>query len=225
MQSEEHPIDAVSVWTHTRHAETRRLAHDSIDKPNRGLTFLQKIATSLPGVWEFRPDVFRDSRGFFLETYHQSRFRELGISDTFVQDNHSSSIRGALRGLHYQLHHPQAKLCRVVEGSALDVAADIRFGSPTFGKWATVILSSNELNQIYIPPGFAHGFLALSDKVEFLYKCSDFYDAADEHGILWSDPDLGIHWGTDNPLVSEKDSRLPPLSEVRRNLLPQYDAK
>lgn len=186
---------------------------------------MQKIETSLPEVWEIRPKVFRDTRGFFLETYHRARFAGLGITDSFVQDNHSLSAKGILRGLHYQLHHPQAKLCRVVEGRALDVVVDIRVGSPRFGKWTSVLLSANELNQVYIPAGFAHGFLALTDTVQFLYKCSDFYDAADEHGIRWNDPDLGIHWGILNPTVSEKDSRHPPLSEVPRELLPQFAQK
>src|SRR4029077_8078082 len=139
----------------------------------------------LPGVLVLRPRVFRDNRGFFLETYHQAKLAEIGIVDRFVQDNHSCSSRGTLRGLHYQLRHPQAKLCRVVEGEALDVAVDIRVGSPHFGKWVSAVLSAKDLNQIYIPAGFAHGFLALSDTVHFLYKCSDFYDVEDQHGIAW----------------------------------------
>src|SRR4029077_5851104 len=128
---------------------------------------LQRIATSLPEVWELRPAIFRDARGFFIESYNQAGFAEVGITDTFVQDNHSCSVRGTLRGLHYQLHHAQAKLCRVVEGDALDVAVDIRAGSPTFGKWASVLLSAATQNQIYIPRGFAHGFLALTERVQF----------------------------------------------------------
>src|SRR5580700_2359955 len=163
---------------------------------------VQRIETSLHGVCELRPKVFRDSRGFFMETYHRERFAELGISCSFVQDNHSRSAKGTLRGLHYQLHHPQAKLCRVVEGQALDVAVDIRWGSPTFGKHASVLLSSEDHNQVYVPSGFAHGFLALTDSVQFLYKCSDFYDPVDEHGVLWNDPEIGISWGVENPLVS-----------------------
>src|SRR3984893_11047796 len=188
----------------------------------RGFTRMERVQTSLPDVFELRPAVHRDSRGFFIETYHRSKFSELGIEDTFVQDNHSRSAHGTLRGLHYQLHHPQAKLCRVVEGEALDVAVDIRFGSPHFGKWTSVLLSSAEQNQIYIPAGFAHGFLALTDKIQLLYKCSDFYDPADEHGIAWNDPDLHIAWGVENPLVSEKDTRHPTLAEARREFLPRY---
>jgi len=183
---------------------------------------LQKIELSIPGVWELKPKIFCDARGFFLETYHRSRFAELGITDSFVQDNHSYSVKGTLRGLHYQLRHAQAKLCRVVEGEALDVAVDIRLGSPRFGKWTSVLLSSKDQNLIYIPAGFAHGFLALTDTVQFLYKCSDFYEAADEHGILWSDPKLAINWDVSNPLVSDKDSKYPALSTVPHEFLPRY---
>ena len=183
---------------------------------------MQKIETTLPGVWEMRPKVFRDARGFFLETYHQRRFAELGIADMFVQDNHSVSAKGILRGLHYQLQHPQAKLCRVVEGEALDVAVDIRGGSPYFGSWTSVVLSAKDQNQIYIPAGFAHGFLALTETVQFLYKCREFYDPADDYGILWSDPALGIRWGSADPLVSEKDQKHPTLATVPRERLPRY---
>jgi dTDP-4-dehydrorhamnose 3,5-epimerase len=140
----------------------------------RGL--MQRIETSLPGVIELRPVIHRDARGFFIETYHQAKFADHGITDTFLQDNHSRSVRGTLRGLHYQLRRPQAKLCRVVEGEALDVAVDIRLGAPSFGKWTSVLLSAEQQNQIYVPVGFAHGYLALSDTVQFLYKCSDFYN-------------------------------------------------
>jgi dTDP-4-dehydrorhamnose 3,5-epimerase len=168
---------------------------------------VERIETSLPGVFELRPAIFRDKRGFFLETYHEGKFRELGVKDRFVQDNHSASAGGTLRGLHYQLEHPQAKLCRVVDREALDIALDIRVGSPHFGRWTSVRLSAKQRNQIYIPAGFAHGFLALADTVQFLYKCSDFYDSKDEHGILWNDPDLGILWDISEPIVSEKDSK------------------
>jgi dTDP-4-dehydrorhamnose 3,5-epimerase len=183
---------------------------------------LQKLELSIPGVWELKPRIFRDARGFFLETYHRSRFAELGISDSFVQDNHSYSVKGTLRGLHYQLHHAQAKLCRVVEGEALDVAVDIRLGSPCFGKWTSVLLSAKQQNLVYIPAGFAHGFLALTDTVQFLYKCSDFYEAADEYGVLWSDPELAINWNVSNPLVSEKDSKYPAFSAIPHEFLPRY---
>jgi dTDP-4-dehydrorhamnose 3,5-epimerase len=190
-----------------------------------GGAFLQIIETSLPEVWELRPKVFGDARGFFMETYHRIKCGELGIKDSFVQDNHSSSRKHTMRGLHYQLHHPQAKICRVVEGEALDVAVDIRLGSPNFGKWTSVLLSARNQNQIYIPKGFAHGVLALTDRVQLLYKCSDFYDLRDEHGVLWSDPDLKISWGISDPLVSEKDAKLPALAEIPRESLPQYKSK
>lgn len=173
-------------------------------------------------MWELQPAVFRDSRGFFTETYQQQKFRELGISDIFVQDNHSRSAKGTLRGLHYQLRHGQAKLCRVVEGQALDVAVDVRQGSPNFGKWTSVLLSAEKQNQIFIPAGFAHGFLSLTESVQFLYKCSDFYDPADEHGILWSDPDLAISWGCLDPLISPKDAKNSTLAAMPREFLPRY---
>ena len=182
------------------------------------------METALPGVCVIQSNVFRDPRGFFLESYHQVKFIEYGITDNFVQDNHSRSTKSVLRGLHYQLQHPQAKLCRVLEGEALDVAVDIRIGSPNFGKWVSAVLSSESHNQIYIPAGFAHGFLTLSDSVQFLYKCTDYYDPADERGILWNDPDLSIAWGISNPLISEKDKQYLPLGRVPREFLPQYRA-
>jgi dTDP-4-dehydrorhamnose 3,5-epimerase len=186
---------------------------------------LRRLETSLPGVLELRPTVHRDRRGFFLETYNRAIFADLGIGETFVQDNHSCSAKGTLRGLHYQLLHAQAKLCRVTEGEALDVAADIRVGSPHFGKWTSIVLSANTCNQVYIPVGFAHGFLALTERVQFLYKCSESYDPADEHGIVWNDPDLGIAWGAANPLVSEKDGKHPTLAGLPSELLPQYEKR
>lgn len=186
---------------------------------------MQKIATALPEVWELRPDIFRDARGFFMETYNQAKFAAAGVNEQFVQDNHSCSAKGTLRGLHYQLHRAQAKLCRAVEGEALDVAVDIRLGSPTFGRWASVVLSAEAQNQIYIPRGFAHGFLALTERVQFLYKCSEFYDPRDEHSILWSDPEIGIAWNIAAPLVSDKDRKAPTLAAISRELLPLFDRK
>ncbi len=183
---------------------------------------MERIETSLPGVFELRPVIYRDARGFFIETYHQAKFTDLGIRDTFVQDNHSRSAKGTLRGLHYQLHHPQAKLCRVVEGEALDVAVDIRVGSPHFGKWTSVLLSAKEQNQIYIPTGFAHGFFALTDTVTFLYKCSDYYAPADEYAILWNDPDVAISWGKSDPVLSERDRKNPRLRDIPPESLPKY---
>ena len=186
---------------------------------------MQRIETSLPGVYELRPVIYRDARGSFLETYHQAKFTALGISDTFLQDNHSISSRGTLRGLHYQLQKVQAKLCRVVEGEALDVAVDIRVGSPHFGKWTSVRLSAKHQNLIYIPAGFAHGFLALTETVQFLYKCSDYYAPSDEYGILWNDPALAIDWDTATPVLSQKDANNPKLADVQQQFLPRYALK
>jgi dTDP-4-dehydrorhamnose 3,5-epimerase len=186
---------------------------------------LESIETSIPGVWELRPKVFRDSRGFFFESYHRTTFGSLGIHDQFVQDNHSLSSKSTVRGLHYQLKRAQAKLCRVVVGEAFDVVVDIRVGSPTFGKWTGVLLSAKDKNQLYVPAGFAHGFLALTEGAEFLYKCSDFYDADDEHGILWNDPALRITWNVKKPLVSPRDMAHPRLAEISKAQLPLYLAK
>jgi dTDP-4-dehydrorhamnose 3,5-epimerase len=183
---------------------------------------MQRIETSVPGVYELRPVVHRDSRGAFLETYHHAKFSDLGITDTFLQDNHSISSRGTLRGLHYQLLHAQAKLCRVIEGEALDVAVDIRIGSPHFGKWASVRLSAREQNQLYVPAGFAHGFFAMTDTVQFLYKCSDYYAPSDEYGILWNDPALAIDWGASSPVLSQRDAKNPKLADVQQQFLPRY---
>jgi dTDP-4-dehydrorhamnose 3,5-epimerase len=183
---------------------------------------MHRIETALPGVLELRPVIHGDARGFFIETYHQANFSALGIPDTFVQDNHSRSTKGTLRGLHYQLQHPQAKLCRVIEGEALDVAVDIRVGSPHFGKWASVLLSAAQHNQVYVPRGFAHGFLALTDAVQLLYKCSELYAPGDEHGIAWNDPALNISWGIVNPILSAKDAKNPRLADIPQDLLPRY---
>jgi dTDP-4-dehydrorhamnose 3,5-epimerase len=186
---------------------------------------MDRIETSLLGVYELRPVVHRDSRGALLETYHCAKFADLGIKDTFLQDNHSISSRGTLRGLHYQLQHAQAKLCRVIEGEALDVAVDIRIGSPHFGKWIGVRLSAREQNQIYISGGFAHGFLALTETVQFLYKCSDYYAPSDEYGILWNDPALAIDWGASSPVLSQRDAKNPKLADVQQQFLPRYSPK
>jgi dTDP-4-dehydrorhamnose 3,5-epimerase len=160
------------------------------------------------------PDVHRDARGFFLETYHQRKYAAGGISAAFVQDNHSRSGRGTLRGLHAQAKRPQGKLIRVVEGEIYDVALDIRHGSATFGRWVGVRISGDDFRQLWVPPGFAHGFCVLSDVAHVEYKCTDVYDAADEISILWNDPDLGIEWPIREPIVSAKDSRAPRLREI-----------
>ena len=184
---------------------------------------MKKVPTSLPDVWELVPDVFKDDRGWFLETYSQKRFADLGISDTFVQDNHSWTLKkNTLRGMHYQVNHPQAKLCRVVEGEVLDVAVDIRLGSPTFGKSASVVLSAEKKNMIFIPAGFAHGFLVTQGPAQFLYKCSDFYSKPDERGIHWADPALGIDWGTKDALLAPRDAEFPNLADVPHADLPTY---
>ena len=186
---------------------------------------MERIETSLPGVYELRPVIHRDSRGSFLESYHQAKFADLGIKDTFLQDNHSISSRGMLRGLHYQLLHAQAKLCRVIEGEALDVAVDIRVGSPHFGKWTSVRLSAKEQNIIYIPARFAHGFLAMTETVQFLYKCSDYYAPSDEYGVLWNDPALAIDWGALSPVLSQRDAKNPRLADVQQQFLPRFSPK
>lgn len=174
----------------------------------------ERIQTSIPDVILIQPQVFRDARGFFLETYQADKFAELGIRDTFVQDNHSRSSRHTLRGLHFQFRHAQAKLCRVVRGEVLDVAVDLRRDSPTFGRWVSAVLSDENMRQIYVPVGFAHGFVVLSDEAEFLYKCSDIYDKEGEQGIHWADPDLAIDWQVSQPLLSEKDARNPRLADI-----------
>ena len=176
--------------------------------------------TALPGVVIVEPDIFRDERGYFMETYHQRRYAEGGIDCLFVQDNHSHSRRGALRGLHYQLKHSQTKLIYVSMGEIFDVAVDIRRGSPTFGKWVGAHLTGENGRQIYIPVGFAHGFCTLSETADVIYKCTDFYTPNDEHGILWSDPGIGIEWPDKNPLLSNKDSRNPRLFDIPKDLLP-----
>ena len=188
---------------------------------------MQKIETPLPGVFLFEPQVFGDSRGFFIETYSARKFAELGFHNVWVQDNHSKSAQGVTRGLHYQLQNPQAKLCRVVAGAVWDVAVDIRAGSPTFGKWFGAILSAENKRQILVPRGFAHGFLTLEDDTEFLYKCDDFYAPGDEYGIRFDDGDLGIEWpfaqfGIGAPLLSGKDEKAPLLRDVPRENLPVF---
>jgi len=184
---------------------------------------LQRIETALPDVFLIEPKVIGDQRGFFLESYHREKYAALGIHDEFVQDNHSQSVRDTLRGLHYQLQHAQAKLCRVVQGEVLDVAVDIRRGSPTFGRWVSAVLSAENKRLIYVPRGFAHGFAVLSETAEFLYKCSDFYHAEHEHGVLWNDPKLNINWNVANPILSAKDQKYPTLAQVPQELLPKYE--
>jgi dTDP-4-dehydrorhamnose 3,5-epimerase len=172
------------------------------------------IPTELPGAVIIEPDVHRDQRGYFLETFHAVKYAAAGIPRVFVQDNHSSSTRGTLRGLHFQLHHPQGKLVRVVEGSIWDVAVDVRPDLPTFGRWTATMLSAENFRQLYIPPGCAHGFCVLSDSAQVQYKCTELYDPADELGIAYDDPELAIAWPITNPLVSERDRHHRRLSEL-----------
>lgn len=169
--------------------------------------------TDHPEVLLVEPAVFSDARGFFKEMYHAEKYRAAGLPDRFVQDNHSRSSHGVLRGLHYQLNRPQGKLVSVLQGEVLDVAVDIRRGSPRFGTCVSAILSGDNHRQLYIPPGFAHGFCVLSEQADFLYKCTDFYAPGDEYGIIWSDPDIAIDWPRMDFLLSESDRTLPRLHE------------
>ena len=157
-----------------------------------------------------------------METHHQRRYAEKGINCNFVQDNLSRSVRNTLRGLHYQIEYAQAKLIQVIKGVVFDVVVDIRQGSPKFGQWAGVNLSDGNRRQLFVPEGFAHGFCVLSEAADVVYKCSDFYAPEDEGGILWSDPDLAVHWPVEKPLLSDKDSRLPCLADVPPERLPLY---
>lgn len=178
---------------------------------------MKVIETPLSGVLVLEPTIFRDARGFFMETYHATKYAAYGIDVTFVQDNHSHSVRGTLRGLHYQRDHPQAKLCRVVQGEVFDVCVDIRQDSPTFGQWYGTVLSAENARQIFVPAGFAHGFQVLSETAELLYKCSAFYDVKDERGIAWNDPDIDIAWHCENlPLLSVKDAALPTFTSFMK---------
>ncbi len=176
------------------------------------------IQTELPGVLLVEPDVFRDARGFFLETYHEQKFRDGGIPYSFVQDNQSRSLRGTLRGLHAQRKRPQGKLVRAVKGEIFDVAVDIKPGSPTFGKWVGSLLNDENFRQIFVPPGYAHGFCVVSEIAEVEYKCTELYDRADEIGLIWNDPAVGIQWPIEEPLLSEKDTKLPTLAQLRERL-------
>ena len=179
--------------------------------------------TAIPEVVLIEPDVHKDARGFFLESYHQQKYSEGGIPGPFVQDNHSHSLRGTLRGLHAQRQRPQGKLVRAVLGEMFDVAVDVRRGSPTFGKWVGETLSATNFRQLYIPPGFVHGFCVLSERVEVEYKCTDFYTPGDEMTVAWNDPALAIEWPVRDPILSTKDAAAPRLAELL-DLLPVYPA-
>ena len=180
------------------------------------------IQTDVEGVLILEPKVFGDARGFFMETWSRDRYREAGIDATFVQDNVSSSSKGVLRGLHYQNPQGQGKLVQVLKGEVLDVAVDIRVGSPTFGKAVTCLLSGENRRQFYVPAGFAHGFCVLSEIALFSYKCTDFYNAQTEGGVLWNDPDIGIDWPIQEPILSPKDLANPCLKDIPKDKLPVY---
>ena len=180
----------------------------------------KKIPTSVPDLYIIEPTVFGDERGFFMETYNKKEFQELGIELEFVQDNHSRSKKGTLRGLHFQKEFPQAKLVRVIKGEVFDVVVDIRKESATFGRWFGVALSEEKKRQLFIPEGFAHGFLALTGIVEFTYKCSDYYHPEDEGGIIWNDSDIAIDWplkeyGINELILSDKDRKLPTVRDLQ----------
>lgn len=180
---------------------------------------MEIIKTAIPDVLILKPTVFGDERGFFMETYRQSWFSDLGIDSTFIQDNHSSSMKGVLRGLHYQLQQPQGKLVRVIAGEVYDVAVDLRQNSLTFGQHVATVLSAENKEIFWVPPGFAHGFMVLSEKAEFVYKCTTYYAPDDEHSILWNDPELNIPWpleGIGEPTLSERDQHAALFSTAIR---------
>ncbi len=176
------------------------------------------ISADIPEVLIIQPDVFEDPRGYFLESFNKARFNEYDLEVNFVQDNISRSGKGTIRGLHYQAgDRAQGKLCQVITGRVLDIAVDIRFGSPTFGKYVAQELSEENHTQLWIPPGFAHGFSVLSDYAIFLYKCTDFYSKEHERTIIYNDPQLNIDWGVDNPVISQKDLNGKSLNEIDRD--------
>ncbi len=185
---------------------------------------MKVVETSLPGCVIIEPAVFGDERGFFFETWNADRYGQLGLPDKFVQSNVSSSARGVLRGLHYQWPNPQGKLVSVLEGEVYDVAVDIRRGSPTFGRWAAVILSAENKRQFWIPEGFAHGFAVLSERAIFSYLCTAQYDKSADASVRWNDADIAIDWPIDAPLLSDKDGKAPFLADVAEDRLPIYGA-
>ncbi|WP_312420869.1 dTDP-4-dehydrorhamnose 3,5-epimerase [Anaerospora hongkongensis] len=180
------------------------------------------IETNLQGVVIIEPKVFGDNRGFFMETWNQEKYEKAGLSFNFVQDNLSFSTKGVLRGLHFQNPNPQGKLVYVLQGEVFDVAVDIRVGSPTFGQWTGVTLSSENKRQFYVPEGFAHGFCVLSDTALFAYKCTDQYNPQTEGGIFWNDPDIGIEWPIMEPILSDKDNKSSRLKDICLNQLFKY---
>lgn len=173
------------------------------------------IKTKIEGLLIIEPAVFEDDRGFFMETYNFSDFESNGLNFNFVQDNHSKSKKGVLRGLHFQIKHPQGKLVRVIKGEVFDVGVDLRKNSPTYGDWVGVVLSEDNKKQFYVPEGFAHGFLVLSEEAEFLYKCTNLYHPEDEGGIAYDDKDIGIQWPLEEVFLSDKDKNLKTLNDNR----------
>ena len=174
---------------------------------------MEFIQTEIPDVLLVKPNVIEDHRGFFMESYHFEKFKIGGINCTFVQDNHAKSVQNTLRGLHFQVQYPQAKLLRCLKGKVFDVAVDIRQDSPYFGKWVGEELSEENRYQLYIPEGFAHGYYVISETAEIAYKCSEIYHSQDEQGIRWNDPEIAINWPGDNPILSEKDKALPMMAD------------
>ncbi|WP_428943475.1 dTDP-4-dehydrorhamnose 3,5-epimerase [Pantoea sp. FN060301] len=176
---------------------------------------MKVIENEIPGLKIIQPKIFGDDRGFFLETYHRNRYKDILETDLeFVQDNYSRSQKNVLRGMHFQLKHPQGKLVRVVRGSVFDVAVDLRKDSATFGKWEGVTLTEENKMQFWVPPGFAHGFIVLSDTADFEYKCTDFYHPEDEGCLIWNDSEIGIRWPNNSPILSEKDAKGLPLKDL-----------
>jgi dTDP-4-dehydrorhamnose 3,5-epimerase len=178
--------------------------------------------TKLPGVLILEPRVFSDDRGYFLETWNSKLYEQAGIPGPFVQDNISFSKKGVLRGLHFQYPQPQGKLIQVLSGEVVDVVVDIRVGSPTYGQWLGEVLSETNHRQMYVPPGFAHGYCVTSETALFSYKCTDFYNPATEHGIIWNDPDIGIEWPTAEPVLSPKDAVYPRLKDLKPENMPRF---
>jgi len=178
--------------------------------------------TKLPEVLIIEPEAFGDARGFFLETFSQKRYEKAGIKLPFVQDNVSLSAKNVLRGLHFQYPNAQGKLVQVLSGEVFDVVVDIRVGSPTFGQWAAENLSASNHKQLYVPPGFAHGFCVISESAIFSYKCTEYYNSAAEGGVIFSDPDLNIPWPVTAPIVSGKDARFPRLKDIPQKNLPKF---
>lgn len=187
-----------------------------------GVLSMRVHETKIPGMVLIDLDVFKDSRGSFLESYQKERYKEHGIDVPFVQDNHSHSTKNVLRGMHYQINQPQGHLVYVVKGEVFDVGVDLRRDLPTFGQWLGFRLSESRPQQLFLPAGVAHGFCTLSDTADILYKCTDYFDPEDEGGLLWNDPDLGIDWPVDQPIIHNRDSKFPVLKEISNKHLPSF---